>query len=85
MAKNFGFKASASKASAAANRRRKEMAPLSALDPVTSDRLYEADETELLAAMADYQKSTGRRFPTYCEVLAVLRGLGYRKLPIEPC
>ena len=38
-----------------------------------------ADETEFLLAVASYQKRFGRRYPTWLEVLNVLRCLGYRK------
>ena len=37
-----------------------------------------ADETEFLLAVASYQKRFGRRYPTWLEVLHVLRCLGYR-------
>ena len=39
-----------------------------------------ADETEFLLAVAAYQKRFGRRYPTWLEVLNVLRCLGYRKV-----
>jgi len=38
------------------------------------------DETEFLLAMASYQKRFHRRYPTWREVLNVLRCLGYRKV-----
>mgnify|MGYP001558688020 CR=1 FL=1 len=36
-------------------------------------------------AMEEYKKSSGHRFPTWSEVLAVVRQLGYRKAatPLE--
>jgi hypothetical protein len=37
------------------------------------------DETEFLLAVAAYQKRFNRRYPTWLEVLHVLRCLGYRK------
>lgn len=46
----------------------------------TSDVIYESDEAEFIAAMAAYQKRTGKRFPTWSESLAVARSLGYRKV-----
>jgi len=39
-----------------------------------------ADETEFLLAVASYQKRFKRRYPTWLEVLHVLRCLGYRKV-----
>jgi hypothetical protein len=38
------------------------------------------DDTEFLLAIASYQKRFGRRYPTWLEVLNVLRCLGYRKV-----
>jgi hypothetical protein len=38
------------------------------------------DETEFLLAVASYQKRFGRRYPTWREVLNILRCLGYRKV-----
>ena len=40
---------------------------------------YSADEVEFILAMERYQRATGRKFPTWHEVLRVLKGLGYRK------
>lgn len=40
---------------------------------------FTADEWEFVRAMAKYQKRWNRRYPTYREVLHVLRCLGYRK------
>ncbi len=42
------------------------------------------DEWEFLKAMERYQRRNGRRYPTWREVLWVLRGLGYRKESPEP-
>jgi hypothetical protein len=39
-----------------------------------------ADETEFLLAIASYQKRFGRRYPTWLEVMHILRCLGYRKV-----
>jgi hypothetical protein len=39
-----------------------------------------ADDNEFLLAIAAYQKRSGRRYPTWREVLHVLRSLGYRKV-----
>lgn len=47
--------------------------------PATSDRFYEDDEAEFLAAIEDYKRRTGRKFPTWSEALRVCKGLGYRK------
>ena len=38
------------------------------------------DEWEFLKAMERYQRRAGRRYPSWREVLRVLRALGYRKV-----
>ncbi len=35
---------------------------------------------EFAEAMARFQKATGRRFPTWSEILAVAKSLGYQRL-----
>ena len=46
-------------------------------DPATCDR--DDTEREFMQTMQDYKWCSGRMFPTWCEVLEVLRSLGYRK------
>jgi hypothetical protein len=53
------------------------------LHPSTSDRIYTEEEREFLAGISEYQQRTGRRFPTWCEVLGVIKSLGYRRLSFE--
>jgi hypothetical protein len=50
------------------------------VDPTTCERDYQADELEFMNAMQEYKKSSGRMFPTWSEVLEVVRGLGYEKV-----
>jgi hypothetical protein len=50
------------------------------IDPTTCDRQYSAAELEFMTAMQNYKQQSGRMFPTWSEVLEVLRGLGYEKL-----
>jgi len=38
------------------------------------------DEVEFLIAVASFQKRTGRRYPTWREVLYIAHCLGYRKV-----
>jgi hypothetical protein len=57
---------------AASGRRRK-------VDPTTCDREYTPAEVEFMQAMQDYKASSGRLFPTWSEVLEVVRDIGYRK------
>jgi hypothetical protein len=64
-------------ASAAAARRASGRRRL--IDPTTCDREYTARELEFMHAMQEYKRSSGRMFPTWSEVLEVLRGLGYAK------
>jgi hypothetical protein len=66
--------ARASEMSRASGRRRR-------VDPATCERDYSAHETEFMLAMQNYKVASGRMFPTWSEVLEVLRGLGYEKAP----
>jgi hypothetical protein len=50
------------------------------VDPTTSERDYSEAETEFMNAMQDYKHKSGRMFPTWSEVLEVLRDLGYEKM-----
>ena len=50
------------------------------VDPTTSEREYSKAEMEFMMAMNAYKQSSGRMFPTWSEVLEVLRGLGYEKV-----
>ncbi len=49
------------------------------IDPTTCDRDYSAAEMEFMQAIQTYKQNSGRMFPTWSEVLEVLRGLGYQK------
>ena len=62
----------AAQARNASNRRR-------FVDPTTCERDYNEAEMEFMRAMQDYKKSSGRMFPTWSEVLEVLKSLGYEK------
>ncbi len=50
------------------------------IDPTTCERDYNDDEIDFMRAMDDYKRRSGRQFPTWSEVLEVLRSLGYRKV-----
>jgi hypothetical protein len=50
------------------------------VDPTTSEREYTKAETEFMLAMNEYKRQSSRMFPTWSEVLEVLRDLGYEKL-----
>ncbi len=50
------------------------------VDPTTSERAYTHAETEFMLAMNEYKRQSGRMFPTWSEVLEVLRDLGYDKI-----
>jgi hypothetical protein len=49
------------------------------VDPATSERDYTPDELEFMNAMQAYKLRSGRNFPTWSEVLEVLRDLGYTR------
>ena len=51
------------------------------VDPTTCERDYSAAEMEFMLAMNEYKHKSGRMFPTWSEVLEVLRSLGYEKHP----
>jgi hypothetical protein len=53
------------------------------VDPTTSEREYSKAEMDFMMAMNAYKQSSGRMFPTWSEVLEVLRGLGYEKVSQE--
>jgi len=61
------------------------------VDPTTCERDYNDDEIVFMKAMDQYKRANRRPFPTWSEVLEVLRSLGYRKveaatvLPGLPC
>jgi hypothetical protein len=50
------------------------------VDPTTCEREYTDAETEFMMAMNEYKQRSGRMFPTWSEVLEVLRELGYEKV-----
>jgi hypothetical protein len=49
------------------------------VDPTTSQLDYSSDELEFMRAIEDYKKRTGRKFPSWSEVLRIAKGLGYEK------
>ena len=50
------------------------------VDPTTCERDYSQAELEFMLAMNEYKHKSGRMFPTWSEVLEVLRNLGYEKI-----
>jgi hypothetical protein len=50
------------------------------IDPTTCERDYSDDETEFMKAMDRYKRENRRPFPTWSEVLEVMRSLGYRRV-----
>jgi hypothetical protein len=50
------------------------------VDPTTCERDYDDDEIGFMKAMDQYKRDNRRPFPTWSEVLEVLRSLGYRKV-----
>src|SRR5579871_811052 len=49
------------------------------VDPTTCEKDYSDEEIIFMKAMDQYKRSNRRPFPTWSEVLEVLRALGYRK------
>ncbi len=60
------------------DRRRGERRRL--VDPTTCERDYTPEEVEFMNAMDRYRREANRPFPTWSEVLEVLKSLGYRKV-----
>ncbi|MGD9857949.1 MAG: hypothetical protein AB7U20_23640 [Planctomycetaceae bacterium] len=60
--------------------RRQQVERRRQIDPTTCERDYQPAEVEFMKAMDDYKRRSGRQFPTWSEVLEVLRDLGYRKV-----
>ena len=54
------------------------------IDPTTCERDYQPDEVEFMRAMDDYKRRSGRPFPTWSEVLEVVRALGYNRPQAVP-
>ena len=50
------------------------------IDPTTCERDYTDQEVEFMKAMDEYKRRSGRQFPTWSEVLEVVRNLGYRQV-----
>jgi hypothetical protein len=50
------------------------------VDPTTCERDYNDEEITFMKAMDQYKRDNRRPFPTWSEVLEVLRALGYRKV-----
>ena len=49
------------------------------VDPTTFEKQYSPDEIEFMTAMQEFKIRTAKAFPTYAEVLAVAKSLGYRR------
>ncbi|MDZ4684799.1 MAG: hypothetical protein SH850_06875 [Planctomycetaceae bacterium] len=54
------------------------------IDPTTCERDYSDDEIEFMKAMDEYKRKSGRMFPTWSEVLEVVRALGYSRPGMTP-
>jgi len=49
------------------------------IDPTTCERDYTPDEIEFMRAMDEYKRKSGRQFPTWSEVLEVIKSMGYKR------
>ncbi len=65
---------------AAADRRKNVPERRRQVDPTTCERDYTDEEIAFMKAMDQYKRDNRRPFPTWSEVLEVLRALGYRKV-----
>ena len=53
------------------------------VDPTICERDYTAAEVEFMFAVEKYKRTSGRMFPTWSELLEVLKGLGYEKSDVS--
>jgi hypothetical protein len=53
------------------------------IDPTTCERDYTDEETLFMKAMERYKRENRRPYPTWNEVLEVVRSLGYEKVAEE--
>ncbi len=44
-----------------------------------SDKIYSIEELEFIKAMRSFIEETGKKFPTFSEILDVLKSLGYER------
>ena len=61
--------------------RRKKVQRRRQIDPTTCERDYSTEQVEFMTALDEYKRNSGRMFPTCSEILEVLLGLGYAKVP----
>src|SRR5579871_6912483 len=71
------------KANSAAKRRSSERRRQ--IHPTTCERDYTDEEIAFMKAMDQYKRDNRRPFPTWSEVLEVLRALGYRQVAEPTC
>jgi hypothetical protein len=62
-----------------ASQARKQSGRMRLVDPTMCEQDYAVAELEIMNAMQKYKHLSGRMFPTWSEVLEVLRDLGYEK------
>ena len=60
--------------------RREKVSRRRQIDPTTCERDYDDEEIAFMKAMDQYKRDNRRPFPTWSEVLEVLRALGYRQV-----
>lgn len=58
---------------------RSDRTPYSFVNDINVGAEYDADEIEFMMAMEKYKRERRRQFPTWSEVLEVVKILGYRK------
>lgn len=50
------------------------------IDPTTCERDYNNEEMEFMQAIENYKRDFRRPFPTWSEILEVVKALGYRRV-----
>jgi hypothetical protein len=50
------------------------------IDPTTCEREYNNEEMEFMRAIEEYKRDFRRPFPTWSEILEVVKALGYRRV-----
>jgi hypothetical protein len=57
----------------------KQLAAESKRHHATSEAEFSHDEVEFLNAIEAFKRHSGKKFPTWCDVLRVMRALGYER------
>lgn len=53
-------------------------------NPLTADVIYDDEQREFLQAVEAWKKANRKPYPTCCDLLAIAKAMGYRKVEPEP-